>query len=309
MTERTTKTLPYKFGPVPNWAFEYVRDRKISQDDGWLLACLYRLARTETLISGGETRVNLATLLEYVDSRKFRRRAERQRAHDALRKKIERAQKRGLFTYRVTGNPTTGYRYLFQLPQAAPEVSALRPTTNGNPHPTSQAAPSESAPDVAAEAKPNASDHQRAKELPSRPRSDSSCPTSRTERNPDHNAKNATRHDDSRPRAIDLRDDNKPSSRERSKEKSLSDLVPRSDDFVDDLIASTDRMLSLTDREATGDPETNRRSLVDSEIDQPASEQEFLTELVETFDAKIPDQPDTAPNEATSTRPANGVPQ
>ena len=171
--------LPYSFAPPPRWIFTCVRDRAISIDDAWLLSTLFHLARAAALASGDETpSVLLDTLLDYVHPKRYHRHAEQERARDALRKRLARAQQRGLFSYRVVGNPATGYKYVFKLPTEPPSVSALCPTKSDASCPTSTAAEHGTTPAVAATDVQAVSDLMCGESLHPCPTSDGSCPTS-----------------------------------------------------------------------------------------------------------------------------------
>lgn len=205
------RKLGYPYAPVPRWVFELRRERLLADTEALLLQALFHLAALDALMEGRETpSVSLdRLLLEYVDCRRFRRRTDRDRAADALRKRLERGQARGLFSYRVVGNAQAGYRYVFKLVTERPDASVLRPTATGGPRPRPAAPETRSAPTPEGKGRRVASDRERTPSVQSRPISDASRPTTDGAANPPADPGSAGPGDASRPSPSDVRSKSK----------------------------------------------------------------------------------------------------
>lgn len=259
---RPERRMDYAFAPVPRWVFTYMREGRLSAEDVLLLSTLFHLARNRDLQRRAETpRVGLDVLFHYVDPRHFRGNAERKRAREALRKRIARAQERGLFTYRLEGNPTRGYFYVFTLPHEPPPLSARCPPADDASCPADDALDRGSEPETDEEPRRIASGVERKPMTQGRPEGHRSRPEAVDAPTPLHNGNNIADADGLRPAARDVSDENLAMRGASEGQASPSRLNAR--------------------REATSEwiatfPARN--------------EHEFLRSFVETFDAVLVDE-------------------
>jgi hypothetical protein len=205
----TDPGYPFSFAPVPRWIFEWRRRRLLTESEKQLLEALFHLAKARALKNGEETpAISLDLLVEYVDPRAFRRNTDRRRAHDAVRKRIERAAERGLLGYRCVGSTEAGFQYVFRLPIAAPVPSEPCPSADGTSRPTPAAVETGSPSEIPAPAEEVASELERGRGVHSRPTGDTSRPRANTTVIPGTERDSARAGDASRPSPRDVRDVN-----------------------------------------------------------------------------------------------------